>query len=131
MAQNNSKGKTTVLVIEDDNSYLLMLERKLKKAGYQVITGANGMEGIELVESEDFDLLVTDLNMPFVSGIGVISALKEKYPNIPAIAISGYGEKPLEVAKEKKADITLNKPFSISAFVGCIEELIQVSPRQR
>ena len=116
--------KKTILVIEDDKSQLFVLEQCLEKAGYQVISAINGMEGLKLLESADYDLVITDINMPYVSGIGVISALKGKRPNIPAVAVTGYGVVPLEAAKEKKADVMLNKPFEMSILIGHIEKLL-------
>ena len=123
MVKHNGRKKT-ILVIEDDKSQLYVLEQYLEKAGYQVISAINGMEGLKLLESADYDLVITDINMPYVSGIGVISALKEKYPNIPVVAITGFGEEPLEAAKEKKADVMLNKPFEMSILIGHIEKLL-------
>ena len=117
-------GKKTILVIDDDKTLLLTLEQYLKNAGYQVINAINGLEGLKLVKSADYDLVITDIDMPYVSGVGVISALKEKHPNIPAVAITGFGEEPLEAAKEKKADVMLNKPFEMSILIGHIEKLL-------
>ncbi len=115
--------KETILVIDDDKSLLLALVQYLEKAGYQVISAINGMEGLKLLESADYDLVITDINMPYVSGIGVISALKEKYPNIPAVA-TGIGEEPLKAAKEKRADVMLKKPFEMPTLMGHIEKLL-------
>ena len=93
-------GKKTILVIDDDRTFLSMLEQYLVLAGYQVINAINGLEGLKLLESADFDLVITDIEMPYVSGVGVILAFKEKHPNIPVVAITGFGEEPLEAAKE-------------------------------
>ena len=117
-------GKKTILVIEDDQTLLLMLKQYLEKAGYHVINAINGLEGLKLLESADYDLVITDINMPYVSGIGVISAVKGKHPNIPAVAITGFGEEPLRAAKEKKANVMLNKPFEMSTLLGHIEKLL-------
>ena len=110
--------------MDDDENLLLMFEHYLEKAGYRVISAINGMEGLKLLESADYDLVITDIDLPYVSGLGVISALKGKHPNIPAVAISEYGEKPLEAAKEKKADVMLNKPLEMPALIGHIEKLL-------
>ena len=116
--------KKTILVIENNKSVLSAIEQHLETVGYQVISATDGMEGLKLLDSEDYDLVITDVNMPYVSGIGVISALKGKHPNIPAVAITGYGDEPLEVAKEKKADVMLKKPFEMPKLIGHIEKLL-------
>ena len=123
MVKHNGRKKT-ILVIEDDKNQLFVLEQYLEKAGYQVISAINGMEGLKLLESANYDLVITDINMPYVSGIGVISALKGKHPNIPAVAVTGYGEVPLEAAKEKKANVMLAKPLKMSTLIGHIEKLL-------
>ena len=119
-----STTKKTILVIEDDRNQLSALEQYLEKAGYLVITAINGMEGLKLLESAQYDLVITDINMPYVSGIGVISALKGKHPHIPAVAITGFGEAPLGAAKEKKANVMLKKPLKMSTLIGHIEKLL-------
>ena len=120
-------GKKTILVIDDDRTFLSMLEQYLVLAGYQVINAINGLEGLKLLESADFDLVITDIEMPYVSGVGVILAFKEKHPNIPVVAITGFGEEPLEAAKEKKADVMLNKPFAMSTLIAHIEKLLDAN----
>ena len=122
MSEDNKKR--TILVIEDNKGLLSALEQYLENAGYQVISAINGMEGLKLLDSMYYDLVITDINMPYVSGIGVISALKERKPNIPAIAVTGYGSVPLEVAKEKKANVILDKPFEMHALIKHIENLL-------
>ena len=120
----NDNGKKTILVIEDNISLLSVFEQYLEEFGYQVISATDGMEGLKLLDSADYDLVITDIDLPYVSGIGVISALKGKHPNIPAVAITGYGKEPLEASKEKKADVILNKPFKMPALIRHIEKLL-------
>ena len=117
------RGKT-ILVIEDDKKLLLVFEHNLEKAGYRVISAIDGMEGLKLLESVDYDLVITDIVIPYISGIGLISSLKGKHPNIPAIAITEYGEEPLRAAKEKSADVMLDKPLEMPRLIGHIEKLL-------
>ena len=116
--------KRTILLIDDDKNLLSTLELYLKKVGYGVISAFNGMEGIKLLESADYDLVITDINMPYVSGLGVISILRENHPNIPVIAFTGFGQEPLEAAKEEKADVVLKKPIKMSILIANIEILL-------
>ena len=63
---------------------------------YYVLTAANGLDGLKHIEENEaeIDLVITDLVMPDISGVGVISIVKKKYPSIPVIAITGWGEHP-------------------------------------
>ena len=105
-------------------STLFRLLAIMKVKGFEVVTAFDGVDIFKLIESETYDLVVTDIDMPIVSGVGVILAHKEKKPEIPIIAMSGYGQAPLEAAREKGADIIINKPFKFSVLTHHIEELI-------
>ena len=119
------KGKGgVILVIEDDADVLNMLIKHLTYLGYTVLSATDGMEGLKLLESGGYDLVITDIVMPFVSGVGVVTALKEKHPNIPVIAITGYGKEPEAAALEKKADLVLAKPVRIAELKKHIEALL-------
>lgn len=119
------KGKSRViLVIEDDEDILNMLIKHLTYLGYAVLSAADGMEGLKVLESGGYDLVITDIVMPFVSGVGVVTALKEKHPDIPVIAITGYGKEPEAAALEKKADLVLAKPVRIAELKKHIETLL-------
>lgn len=116
--------KKTILVIEDDREVLSVIIRYLTQLGYEVIAATDGMEGLKKVESGGFDLVITDIVMPYVSGVGVVTALKKKKPHIPIIAITGYGKEPEAVAVEKKANLVLAKPVRMSLLKEYIDELL-------
>jgi len=117
------KGKKNILVVEDEPVVLEMIERGLKRAGYSISTASNGMEAIKAIESGVFDLLITDIVIPFVSGVGIITAFKKKHPDKPVIATTGFGQEPMEAAIEKKADLVIGKPFKMSDLKIHIENL--------
>lgn len=116
--------KKTILVIEDDTEVLSVIIKYLSQLGYEVISASDGMEGLKRLDSGGFDLVITDIVMPYVSGVGVVTALKKKKPHIPVIAITGYGKEPEAVAVEKKADLVLAKPVRMSVLKDYIEELL-------
>jgi CheY-like chemotaxis protein len=121
-----AKKKKTILVIEDDPDVLSVIVTNLEYFGYIVITATDGMEGLKRLESGGYDLVITDIVMPFVSGVGVVKALKDKSPNIPVIAITGYGKEPEAAAMEKKADLVLSKPVRMSLLENHIEKLLNL-----
>jgi len=123
--QVDDKKKNVVLVIEDDQDVLSMLVKHLAYMGYEVITARDGMEGLKKLNSEIFDLVITDIVMPYVSGLGLVTTLKERKPNIPVIAITGYGKEPETAALEKKADLVLAKPIRMSDLEKEIHALLK------
>ncbi len=116
--------KKTILVVEDDPDVLSTVVKQLEYLGYNVITASDGMEGMKKLETGDYDLVITDIVMPFISGVGVVTALKEKMPHIPVIAMTGYGKEPEAAAMEKKADIVLAKPVSMAELKANVSALI-------
>ena len=122
---NKTPQKKTILVIEDDPDVLSVIIKHLKHYGYEVITATDGMDGLKRLESGGYDLVITDIVMPYVSGTGVVTSLKETKPHIPVIAITGYGPEPEAVAMEKKADLVLSKPIKMSALKNHVKELIK------
>ena len=121
--------RKTILVIEDDPDVLAVLVKHLKHQGFDVVTAKDGMQGLKKLKAGGYDLVITDIVMPYVSGTGLVTALKESKPNIPVIAITGYGEEPEAVATERRADLVLSKPVKmaelkehIATFLGSCEK---------
>ena len=113
-----------ILVIEDDQEVRSMLKDYLVYFGYDIVTAGDGLKGLKEIKGGDYDLVITDITIPYISGIGIISVLKQNYPNIPVIAITGYGYHAEELAYEKKADRILPKPFEMRELKETIENLI-------
>jgi DNA-binding NtrC family response regulator len=118
--------KYRILVIDDSEETVAGLKHFFSKT-YNVFTAPDGMEGLKLfeTEAEGFDLVITDLVMPFISGVGVISIIKKKYPGIPVIAITGWGEHPGALATEAQADIVLEKPIELPELDKLVSKLLE------
>jgi DNA-binding NtrC family response regulator len=115
-----------LLIIDDDEDVLANLCYFLTDKKYDVISATNGLEGLKLLENDQqgFDLIITDIVMPQISGIGLISMIKKKIPDIPVIVITGWGAYPEAFAVESQADKVLSKPFELSELDNAIKELI-------
>jgi DNA-binding NtrC family response regulator len=118
--------KRRLLVIDDSEETVAGLEHFFSK-NYEVFTAGDGMEGLKLFETEKdgFDLVITDLVMPFISGVGVISIIKKKYPGTPVIAITGWGEHPGALATEAQADIVMEKPIELPELDRLVTDLLK------
>ncbi len=103
-----------MLVIDDSKETVDGLYHFFSRK-YEVFTALDGLVGLKVFETEEdgFDIVITDLVMPYISGVDVISLIKKKYPGTPVIAITGWGEHPGALAKEAEANIVLDKPFDL------------------
>lgn len=115
-----------ILIIDDNEEILAALNDFLRKENYDVTSASDGLDGLKLLESaqKGFDLVITDIVMPNISGVGVISIIKKKYPETPVIAITGWGEHPEALAAEAKADLVLEKPFELPELNRIIKSLL-------
>ncbi len=115
-----------LLIIDDDQSVLKLLENYLANANYDVICVTNSLDALKKVETDanGFDLIITDLVMPEISGIGLISILKKEHSEIPIIAITGKGAEPEKLSLEAKADGILQKPFEMEALGTMINSML-------
>lgn len=124
MSGQNVELKWKILVVEDDTEVRSMLKDYLTFLGYDTDIAADGLEGLNKIKETNYDLVITDIAMPYVSGIGIISILKKDHPNIPVIAITGYGYHAEELAQEKNADFIMGKPFDVQELKEAVEKLL-------
>ncbi len=105
-----------LLIVDDDKATLMAMEAYFLKKKYNVTTAENGLEALKLYDLDEkvADLLITDIVMPEVGGVALISITRKKYPGLPIIAITGWGEHPAELATEAAADIVLKKPIELA-----------------
>ena len=108
-------GKNYRILIIDDSKETVEGLGSFFRDKYDVLTAYNGLDGIKEFENGDgcVDLVLTDLVMPDISGVGVISVIKKRFPDLPVIAMTGWGEHPSALARDAKADLVLNKPFEL------------------
>lgn len=117
-----------IVLIDDDPALRSVMRRVLERAGHSVADAENGVMGIALVERIRPALVITDLVMPEKEGIETILELRDRYPDLPIVAVSGAegGEEegPLLDASMFGAAAVLAKPFSIAQFLEVIEKVL-------
>ncbi|CAM4106934.1 response regulator transcription factor [Flavobacterium weaverense] len=116
-----------ILIAEDDEMMLKAMEFKMVKEGYEVILCQNGEIALEKIISEKPDLIISDIMMPFVSGLDIVKRVKlELALSIPIIMLSAVGlEKTVLEAFELGADDFITKPFSPNELSIRVKRLLQ------
>jgi len=124
-----------ILVLDDEVAIVLMIKKMLEKAGHEVDMALNGRDGMILFEQNKPDLLITDIIMPEKEGLETIFELRQKYPDLKIIAISGGGrispEGYLPGAKLLGADMVFPKPLDQKEFMQAVATLLKESDKKK
>jgi two-component system, NtrC family, response regulator HydG len=115
-----------ILLIEDDVSFCKLLEKFLAKKSYFVVTAFSAEEAKLKIESEDFQIIITDLRLPNYDGIELMLEFKKTFPNIPVILMTGYSDVNTAVKAIKNgASDYISKPFNPEEVLLVIENALQ------
>jgi DNA-binding NtrC family response regulator len=127
MKEVSFPGKSA-LVADDDDVVRSTLARLLRHLDMQVMDAPDGGEAIRKVESQNFDLVISDLSMPIADGFAVLEAVRKKLPQTPVIILTGAGSVPDSVrAMREGAFDFLTKPFHPTALVEAVRTAIEQS----
>ncbi|MBU5636844.1 response regulator [Geomonas sp. Red69] len=120
------RGKGKILVVEDEKAVRDFLESALQDNGYSVTSVGSGPEAIEACAGTTFDLMVSDVVMPGMSGPQLYQAIRERQPKLRVMFISGYPAKSVSLQDILEWDAPfLAKPFSASTLLAKTHELMQ------
>ncbi len=116
-----------ILVVDDEAHIVQVLSLKLRNAGYEVITAGDGEEGVDLAREQRPDLIITDFQMPYLTGLELCQALAEHEPTakIPIVILTarGYALDDADLALGNIKDVISN-PFSPRAIVQIDREIL-------
>lgn len=116
----------TILVVDDEPNYLIVLSELLKDEGFEVLTARSGDDGLKIVEETDLDLVITDMRMPKMDGLELLKAVKNYNKDLPVIMITAFGEvEKAVVAMQAGAFNYLAKPFNNEELLVNIRKAIE------
>lgn len=117
----------SILIVDDEPNYLIVLSELLQDEGYEVFTAPGGAKGFEMVRELDLDLVITDMQMPEVDGLQLLLNIKEYNDELPVIMITAYAEVEKAVAAMQAGAFSyLAKPFSNDELLVNIQKAVQV-----
>lgn len=124
-ANDSVEQKNTILLVEDDESVLRLAELTLSNAGYKVISVKNGEEAFNLFtrHAKSIDILLSDVVMPGMGGVELVSKIKDIYPDLKAILMSGYTDQNIPKIKSMYGIDFINKPFSPMTLINKVKEV--------
>ena len=119
----------TVLLVDDDDNFLDALRRQFReqRRSWRLHTAADGVAALQLLRNESVDVLVTDILMPDLDGLGLIIQLRKLDADVRVIAMSGGGsgipaDNALQLSSTR-ADAVLKKPFTNDVLIETVSEL--------
>ena len=116
--------KLTLLFVDDEIEIIEIISDTLKKLKVDFFVAYNGEEALKVMESENIDLLITDINMPLMDGIKLIQILRENKNNVDCIIMSAYTEKKYkDMAEELNVKEYITKPFDFLEFLDVLDNL--------
>ena len=119
--------KKKILTVDDSPSVRQMVKLTLSSAGYDILEAANGMDGLASAKTTQVDMVVTDLNMPVMNGLGLIRELRKlpAYRGVPILFLTT--ESDAELKKEAKAAGAtgwITKPFQQDQLVAIVKKVL-------
>ena len=122
------KEKFTILCVDDEEEILHSLKRSLMLEGYEVLTASSGAEGLKLLEKHKVDLVISDQRMPHMPGFEFLRIVRERYPQVMRIMLSGYSDFDGLVQTINEGEIFrfLSKPWNLAE----LRRIVQVSLEQ-
>ncbi len=122
-AQTGRAAPAHILVVDDEESIRDLCARVLARAGYAVVTAPSGEEAVVRLAQDSFDLLISDIRMPGISGLEVLERAKATFPQIRVVLITGFGTpQMLTRAQQSGADRILTKPFNPIELLAAVRE---------
>ncbi len=118
--------RSRILVVDDELSMREFLEMFFRREGYDVTTCDSVDEALLAVESDDFDLVITDLQMPERSGLELLAAVREGTPETPVVMITAFGTTETAIAAMKQgAQDYITKPFKLDEIAVVVEKALE------
>ncbi|HCU84577.1 MAG TPA: DNA-binding response regulator, partial [Methylophilus sp.] len=123
-----STPQHTILAVDDEPHMRRLLEISLRQAGYRALSAGNGREALELIQQQQIDLVVSDLHMPGMSGLQLLSAIRKQYEQLPFIMVTAQGEikTAVEAMKLGASDYIL-RPFELETLEIAIQKALAVN----
>jgi DNA-binding response OmpR family regulator len=114
-----------ILVVEDDRAMLAMLTDVLRANGYAPVATGDPREALALLATDPFDLVIADIVMPYLDGVGLLEKTKERHPGTEVLLITAFGtEAVVREAREKGAAGFLRKPFDLGMLMAEVRDIL-------
>jgi len=120
------------LIIEDDEGMRSLLEDFFKEEGFEVDSVSNGSEAFRILVRDAFDLIITDIRMPGLTGLDILPGIKRLHPEAPIIVITAFGSEEVHrKAMKRGATAYLEKPLHFSELRTMVQKIRSANEKNR
>ena len=130
MAENINKSDYSILIVDDEAQVLSALRRLLTREGYQIHTASTAQKGLDLLGQQSVHIVLSDYNMPIMSGIEFLNQVQKFYPQVARIILSGTMDKQ-ELEQALASGLIshlLHKPWEDEQLKALLEDVIASIP---
>ena len=119
------KNVTKILIAEDDTAVREFASRALVNAGHEVVATADGLQALEALENDEFDLLLSDIVMPELDGIALALKVSRGWPDLPILLMTGYAaERQRAHNLDALIHDVISKPFTLQQIYDAAEKVL-------
>lgn len=113
----------SILFVDDEKQILKAIRREFMDSGYRTFFACDAQEALETLDSNEIDLIVTDMRMPVMDGCELLKLVREKHPSIKRVVLSGYADENLvnSSLSEGLAEFYIFKPWGSMEIITSIE----------
>ncbi len=128
----NEDAKKRILVVDDEAPVCALLAERLTAAGFHCRASASGEEALEALQTGTFDVVISDLNMPGISGLELLASVHEKYPQLAFVMVTGVDDVRVGIqAMKQGADDYLTKPFQFEIVLASVQRALEKKELER
>lgn len=114
-----------ILIVDDNPNMSSLLSEMLEVFDYESVLASDGNQALDELQSSEFSMVITDMRMPNMTGMELLKEVKQRYPKVKVVLISGYTGAQIESeAEEHKADGFLGKPLMMSDIEKLLNDLL-------
>ena len=126
------ENRGSILIVDDDVPFASSLKKILGKAGHEIVLADDGVQALRLLNSRPFDLVITDFRMGSLSGLQVISSIRNQGIPVRILLLTAFGDEELtRRAEQGGADACLSKPVKRGEILECVSLLLSNEPGNR
>ena len=115
-----------ILIAEDEPGVRKLYEKAFRQEGYEVVLASSGGELLAELEENTFDILITDMKLEGMSALEALPVVRQKYPNLPIVVVSGHYVNMMEEFGQKgfEVDLFFNKPLSLMELKKAVRRIL-------